>query len=95
MSIDFVQMLQMENPADLPNEHYRALWLDLHGDWGGAHRVVQALNDPTAMWIHAYLHRKEPDIDNARYWYRGAGKPFPGSESFESEAGRILASLGG
>jgi len=26
-------------------------------------------------WVHAYLHRKEGDHDNAAYWYRRAGKP--------------------
>jgi len=26
-------------------------------------------------WVHAYLHRKEGDQDNAAYWYGRAGKP--------------------
>jgi hypothetical protein len=26
-------------------------------------------------WVHAYLHRVEGDLENARYWYRRAGKP--------------------
>jgi hypothetical protein len=25
--------------------------------------------------VHAYLHRKEGDQDNAAYWYRRAGRP--------------------
>jgi hypothetical protein len=25
--------------------------------------------------VHAYLHRVEGDLGNARYWYREAGKP--------------------
>ena len=25
--------------------------------------------------VHAYLHRKEGDLSNARYWYRRSGKP--------------------
>jgi hypothetical protein len=25
--------------------------------------------------VHAYLHRKEGDQDNAAYWYERAGKP--------------------
>jgi len=28
-----------------------------------------------AAWVHAYLHRKEGDLDNARYWYRKAKQP--------------------
>ena len=30
----------------------------------------------TALWwAHAYLHRVEGDLDNARYWYRRAQRP--------------------
>jgi hypothetical protein len=25
--------------------------------------------------VHAYLHRSEGDLDNARYWYRRAQRP--------------------
>jgi hypothetical protein len=81
-------------PGTLPSAHLRALWHDLHGDWDAAHRIVQQLEDVPAMWIHAYLHRKEPDLANARYWYRNAGKPFPDGLSYDEEAVIILASLG-
>jgi hypothetical protein len=39
----------------------RALWWDAKGE---------AAHD----WVHAYLHRKEPDPANAAYWYRRAGR---------------------
>jgi hypothetical protein len=26
-------------------------------------------------WVHAYLHRVEGDLENARYWYRRARRP--------------------
>jgi hypothetical protein len=45
------------------------------------------------MWIHAYLHRKEPDIWNAKYWYRRCGKPYPGDMGYEKEAAVILIDL--
>jgi hypothetical protein len=38
----------------------------------------------TAYWIHAYLHRKEPDPNNATYWYSRAGKKMP-EYSFDKE----------
>ena len=55
----------------------QALWLDAKGDWDGAHEKIQ--DDPSAQasWIHAYLHRKEGDESNARYWYSRAGKKIP------------------
>ena len=81
--------------STLASEHLRALWLDLNGDWDGAHRIVQQMSDINAMWIHAYLHRKEPDLDNARYWYHKAGKPFPEGMSYDEEAQTILSGLSG
>ena len=75
------------------SEHLRALWYDLSGDWDTAHSIVQAMPDVNAMWLHAYLHRKEPDIWNAKYWYRRAGKPYPGDIPYDQEAAVILASV--
>ena len=53
----------------------RALWFDGQGDWNQAHSVAQDVEDATGAWVHAYLHRKEGDLQNAEYWYRRAGKP--------------------
>ncbi len=57
----------------------RALWLDARGDWSAAHKCVDELDRPgvdaDAMWVHAYLHRKEGDAENADQWYRRAGRP--------------------
>jgi hypothetical protein len=51
-----------------------ALWHDGKGDWNRSHEVIQDVNSKNAAWIHAYLHRKEGDAGNARYWYSRAGK---------------------
>jgi hypothetical protein len=53
----------------------RALWCDATGDWAGAHALAQDVDTPNGAWVHAYLHRKEGDTDNAGYWYRRAGRP--------------------
>jgi hypothetical protein len=50
----------------------RALWLDAHGDWAGAHAIAQDVDTAFGAWVHAYLHRKEGDEGNAAYWYRRA-----------------------
>lgn len=52
-----------------------ALWHDARGDWERAHQVVQDLATADAAWVHAYLHRKEGDAANARYWYARARQP--------------------
>lgn len=84
---------KIPDPMDLPSDHLRALWYDLNGDWDAAHSIVQRMSDTNAMWIHAYLHRKEPDPWNASYWYRNAGKPNPGDLDFDEEAEIILQEL--
>jgi hypothetical protein len=81
------------DPKALKSDHLRALWYDLNGDWDTAHGIVQRMSDTNAMWIHAYLHRKEPDPWNANYWYRNAGKPNPGAMDYDREAAIILEAL--
>lgn len=58
----------------------QALWFEAKGDWGKAHELAQKDGGRAGDWVHAYLHRKEGDAANARYWYGRAGKPvFDGS----------------
>lgn len=70
-----------------------ALWWDAKGDWKAAHEQVQRdEGNPACDWVHAYLHRKEGDSSNARYWYRNAGQK-AGSGALEREWGDILTAL--
>lgn len=91
--MDLITLKNVSDPKTLPSDHFRALWYDLNDDWDTAHSIVQVMSDVQAMWIHAYLHRKEPDIWNAKHWYRNAGKPYPGEIGFDEEASVILADL--
>lgn len=61
-------------PAGLP-QAAQALWWDAKGDWGRAHECAQAQDDALGAAVHAYLHRKEGDLANARYWYARSGRP--------------------
>ena len=63
-----------EPPAEL-GPALAGLWWDAHGDWTRAHESAQQDESSTGAWVHAYLHRKEGDQDNAAYWYSRAGKP--------------------
>lgn len=50
-----------------------ALWWAGKEDWKEAHRLIQAHEgEADCDWVHAWLHRQEDDIPNARYWYRRA-----------------------
>ena len=60
-------------------DHIRALGLSKAGKWNEAHRLVQRHSDRLSCRIHAYLHRLEGDLRNARYWYRRADESMPGN----------------
>lgn len=68
-------LARSEPPGDLPAP-VEALWWDAKGDWACAHGLVDELETPDAMAVHAYLHRKEGQDWNADYWYRRAGRKF-------------------
>jgi hypothetical protein len=53
-----------------------ALWWDAKGEWARAHGLVDELETPEGMAVHAYLHRKEGAASNAEYWYQRAGSEF-------------------
>ena len=74
---DFQQSLNASVPAPELSLYLQSLWYDEKGDWNKAHTIIQNIEDKTAAWIHAYLHRKEGDIGNADYWYSRAGKKRP------------------
>ena len=69
-----------------------AMWQEARGDWTEAHATVQDLETPAAAWVHAYLHRREGDQSNARYWYTRADRPVA-KGSFEDEWLAIVTEL--
>ena len=70
----------------------RALWIDGKGDWARAHATIDSLETKEAARVHAYLHRKEGDRDNARYWYGRAGTP-PSTTALEREWEEVARAL--
>jgi transposase len=56
------------------------LWWDAKGDWTKAHESAQQDEGPAGSWVHAYLHRKEGDASNARYWITSTARSMPASE---------------
>lgn len=55
--------------SQLKAELESAMHYDEIGDHDKAHAIVMHIEHPLAYRIHAYLHRKEGDLDNAEYWY--------------------------
>ena len=74
-----------------------ALWHEARGNWAAsewerAHEILQDCSGSDAAWVHAYLHRREGDIPNARYWYSRAERA-PQDGSLEQEWADIALAL--
>ena len=73
---EFRASLPLAEPPPELSAPLAALWWDAKGDWARAHGMVDDLETPNAMAVHAYLHRKEGVEWNADYWYSRAGRNF-------------------
>ena len=91
---DFYNSLAASQPPATLTAALSGLWWDAKGDWKQAHERAQEDEGPEASWVHAYLHRKEGDQENADYWYRRAGRPVC-REPLDAEWRRIVSDLVG
>ena len=83
---EFKNSLTQKFPSKSLSVQIEALWWDAKGDWKQAHDLIDHLDDAISAHIHAYLHRVEGDLWNARYWYNRAKQPeFKGSLDEEWE----------
>jgi hypothetical protein len=73
---EFRASLALAEPPQQMPVTLEALWWDAKGDWKRAHELVDSLETPEGMAVHAYLHRKEGAASNADYWYERAGRRF-------------------
>ncbi len=80
----FRASVEQPAPPEALSLPLQALWWEAKGDWAKAHDCAQADPGPMGAAVHAYLHRKEPDLANARYWYDRAGRS-PATISLDEE----------
>ena len=88
----FIESLKAANPPAGLEPLLRALWHDAKGEWKRAHEIAQEVENRDGAWVHAYLHRKEGDLGNARYWYARARRD-PVDAALDSEWREISAVL--
>ena len=72
---EFCESLKNQGPPPGLSPALEGLWWDAKGDWAKAHESAQRDEGPDGSWVHAYLHRKEGDLSNAKYWYLRADRP--------------------
>ena len=91
----FRTSLAREAPPDGLPIPVQALWWDAKGNWALAHKLVDSLETPDGMAVHAYLHRKEGEEWNADYWYNRAGRRFHRTELDEEWDALVVGLLRG
>ncbi|MBS1950498.1 MAG: hypothetical protein OJF59_000685 [Cytophagales bacterium] len=74
---EFKSSIKGNEPPDQVSVLLKALWHEAKENWEHAHALAQEIESKDGSWVHAYLHRREGDPSNARYWYTRAGKQFP------------------
>jgi hypothetical protein len=81
--------LQKQPLAQFQGQTARALVLLWHDHPEPAHAIVQDMATPEASYVHAILHRREPDYGNAKYWFHRVGS-HACHESLAAEATELL-----
>jgi hypothetical protein len=90
----FRESLSGKEPPPGLGEALEALWWDAKGERDHAHRRAQHDTGKAGAAVHAYLHRKEGDLANARYWYARAGRA-PATGVLEAEWEALVRELTG
>ena len=65
------------------------LWL-LHDFMDEAHGIAQDIETRDAAYLHAIVHRREPDAGNAAYWFARVGA-HPIFDELAADAAALLA----
>jgi hypothetical protein len=75
---DAVRLKRQSPQESFPNarnpEAAHAALLLLHGCWEASHNLIDDNETPEGCYVHAIVHRIEPDIGNSGYWFRRVGQ---------------------
>ena len=69
------------SPPDELDGPLLALWWAAEDNWDKAHEIAQDIEGAEGAWVHAYLHRKEGDLEQRGLLVRRGGTVPPQRET--------------